>query len=159
MCHRDQHLISLELRLAQSLVCAWLGTASPVRVVGPASTILLVHSGLLKSNLSIVRRLASRLLSGITVALTNWHDAFSVLSPVSRRSSAVSEERRSLSRCQIYDSKASGSYYILFTYIYTKPERKIYVIEPALLRVRVRSAGPPNGSGILHACTYRQVDV
>ena len=56
MCHRDWHLISLELRLSL-IVCARVtGWERYLLWSSPASTIilLLVHSGLLKSNLSIV---------------------------------------------------------------------------------------------------------
>ena len=60
----------------------------------------MVEPSLLKSNLSVVHMLASVRLSGITVALTDWHDAFSVLSPVSRT-------QQHCLLIPVYDSKAS----------------------------------------------------
>ena len=83
------------------------------------------YFGLLKSNLSIVRRLASLRLSGITVAEVVLYSPANIyvlarrfLCPVScllshARNSTVSEESRS-----IYDSKASVHICIITQYVY-----------------------------------------
>ena len=51
--------------------------------------------------------LASLQLSGIMVALTDWHDAFSVLSPVSRMHAEALFLKNAIPSHAVYDSKAS----------------------------------------------------
>ena len=66
MCRRDQHLISLEFTPSKNLLCVFGLLARNGISCGRAQ--LPNIAGLLKSNLSIVCRLVSLRLSGITVA-------------------------------------------------------------------------------------------
>ena len=112
-------------------------------MVEPNLRILLVYFGLLKPNLSIIRRLASLGLSGITVAQVVLYSPTNVyvlarrfLCPVSCLS-AVSEESRS-----IYDSKAS----VLFLHICTcrGPANRCNYAGFTF----VHSAGPPGDQNV-----------
>ena len=112
-------------------------------MVEPNLKILLVYFGLLKPNMSIIRRLASLWLSGITVAQVVLYSPTNVyvlarrfLCPVSCLS-AVSEDSRS-----IYDSKAS----VLFLHICTcrGPANRCNYAGFTF----ARSAGPPGDQNV-----------
>ena len=109
--------ISLEFRLPLRISCVcpgyWLGTASPV--VEPSFKILLVYFGLLKSNLSIVRRLASLRIHGCSgvivcsVSPTNVYVlARHFLCPVSCLTCAAAQFlKKAVPADAVYNSKAS----------------------------------------------------